>query len=94
MAVEEISLAIIENAFSKQKDGFIEITLIAQEDQEFELHIRDNAVSFNPFLLNSEKVGATDGFNEEAMGMMVIKSKCKHFFYRRYQGFNTLVVRI
>lgn len=94
MAVEEISLAIIENAFSKQKDGFIEITLIAQEDQEFELHIRDNAVSFNPFILNSEKVGATDGFNEEAMGMMVIKSKCKHFFYRRYQGFNTLVVRI
>ena len=29
-----------------------------------------------------------------AMGMMVIKEKAREFFYRQYQGFNTLTVRI
>lgn len=30
----------------------------------------------------------------DAMGMLVIKKQAKDFFYREYQGFNTLVVRI
>ena len=28
------------------------------------------------------------------IGILVIKEKSKDFFYRRYQGFNTMVIRI
>ena len=30
----------------------------------------------------------------DALGIKMIKSKAKEFFYRRYAGFNTLVVRV
>lgn len=93
MAAEEISLAIIREGFAGCDDGAIELTLIALEDGEFELHIRDNATSFNPFSLHSDRVGQ-DQFDADAMGIMVVKQRAKYFFYRRYQGFNSLVVRI
>ncbi|HIU34309.1 MAG TPA: polysaccharide biosynthesis C-terminal domain-containing protein [Candidatus Pullichristensenella excrementigallinarum] len=93
MAAEEISLAIIDGGFVGRKDGVIQLTLIALENGEFELHIRDNATSFDPFSLHTDKVGRDD-FDMDAMGILVIKKRAKNFFYRRYQGFNSLVVRI
>ena len=30
----------------------------------------------------------------DSMGVFVIKRQAKEFFYRRYQGFNTLTVKI
>ncbi len=93
MAAEEISLAIIESGFVGRADGVIQITLIALESGEFELRIRDNATTFNPFSLHTGKVGEGD-FDADAMGMRVIKQRAAFFFYRRYQGFNTLIVRI
>ena len=65
-----------------------------KEDETFELHIRDNAVSFNPFELNTNKADKDMDFDMDAMGMLVIKESAKSFYYRRYQGFNTLVVKI
>lgn len=93
MAVEEISVAIMENAFDRIRDGYIQITLIACLNGEFELHIRDNASVFNPFSLQTEKMGSGD-VDMGAMGMLVIKQRAKSFYYRQYQGFNTLVVKI
>ena len=93
MSAEEISLAIIDGGFVGRDDGVIQLTLIALENGEFELHIRDNATSFDPFSLNTVKVGEGD-FDMDAMGIMVVKQRSKYFFYRRYQGFNSLVVRI
>ena len=94
MAVEEITVAIIQNAFDRMDDGYIQITLIACPDGAFELHLRDNASFFNPFSLETERAREGGSFDMDAMGMLVVKKRAKSFFYRQYQGFNTLVVRI
>ena len=94
MAAEEVCMAIITNALDRIPNGEIQVTLVALEDGEFELHIRDNAVSFDPFSLETEKAGRGGDFDMDAMGMLVIKQQAKDFFYRHYQGFNSLVVRI
>lgn len=91
MTAEEISLAIIEKAFDRMTDGYIQITLIALENGDFELHIRDNATFFNPFSMETAAVTEAD-FDMDAMGMLVVKKRAKSFYYRQYQGFNTLVV--
>lgn len=94
MAVEEVCLAIISQAFGERKDGEIQVILAALENGEFELHIRDNAVSFNPFSLQTDRVGKEKGVDMDAMGMLVIRKQAKEFFYRNYQGFNTMMIRI
>lgn len=94
MAVEEICLAIMQKAFEKEGRGYIQITLIALENLEFELHIRDNATLFDPFSLHTKKVNAQGDYDLDAIGMLIIKKKAKSFFYRQYQGYNSLVVRI
>lgn len=94
MAVEEICLVIMEKAFQQRQRGFIQLTLIALEDSCFELHIRDNAASFNPFSLNTNKWNQRGDYDLDAMGMLVIKQKAREFFYRQYQGFNSLVVKV
>ena len=94
MTVEEICLLIISKAFEDGHQGYIELTLVALEEPEFELHIRDNARIFNPFDLETARVSQEGDYDMDAMGMLVIKQKAKQFFYRQYQGFNSLIVRI
>ncbi|MCR5676280.1 MAG: multidrug transporter [Lachnospiraceae bacterium] len=97
MTVEETCTAIITGGFGGTGErGMIELTLIAEEDGSFTLHVRDSAASFNPFSLRREEVagGDTEDLFFSAVGMDVIRQKAKDFFYRRYQGFNTMVVRI
>lgn len=92
MTVEEICAAIIAHGFEEREGGCIQITLIALENKDFELHIRDSAKSFNPFGMGTE---ASDGEPDlDAMGMQMIREMAKDFFYRKYQGFNSLVVWI
>lgn len=94
MTVEEICSLIISKAFGSGDKGYIEITLIALENSEFELHIRDNASIFNPFSLETERVSREGDYDMDAMGMLVIRQKAKQFYYRQYQGFNSLIVKI
>lgn len=94
LAMEEIGVAIISQAFARQEDGWLQITLIACEDGGFQLHMRDNARGFDPFSLESGKVGEEEDFHMDAIGMMMVKRQARDFFYRQYQGFNTLVVSI
>lgn len=91
MTVEELCVAIMKHGFEKGQ-GYIQVTLLVKEDRLFELHIRDNAVSFNPFAL--EKKETEEEFDFDVLGISVIKKRGKDFYYRRYQGFNTLVVKI
>ncbi|MDD7178490.1 MAG: MATE family efflux transporter [Lachnospiraceae bacterium] len=93
MTVEEICAAIIKNGFGEQSDGYIQVTLIALDSGDFELHIRDSAKAFNPFTLElgSDQI---DEMNMDAMGMELIRGTAKDFFYRKYQGYNTLIVWI
>ena len=95
MTVEEVCSAIVEKGFQGREGarGIIQITLVADRDGMFTLHVRDSASTFNPFALPKADAGAQDvDFN--AMGMQVIKERADSFYYRRYQGFNTMVVKI
>ena len=94
LTIEEIGVVIISKAFAAQPDGYIQLTLIACEDGGFQLHVRDNAAGFDPFSLVTEKVGEDNAFDMDAIGMLMVKKQAKSFFYRQYQGFNTLVVSI
>lgn len=93
MAAEELGLAILQHGFAGRKDGYIQITAIALENGEFELHLRDDAVTFDPFSLETERAG-TEGFDMDGIGILVIRQRARAFYYRRYQGFNTLSVKI
>ncbi len=99
MTVEEMCSAIIQNGFKKDdpsQNWEIDLTLVAMEDHEFSLHIRDNATSFNPFDMSKKSLDDMEDSDSDfnALGMDVIKQKAKDFYYRRYQGFNTMVVMI
>ena len=93
VCVEEVCQAIIENAFKKDGDEYIQLTISVEKDGTTVLHMRDNAVDFNPFEMNTGR----DYENEEnlaSLGIQIVKAKSKLFFYRRYAGFNTLTVEV
>lgn len=88
LVVEELCAAILEDAERNRRgDILIKLTIVADADG-FTLHLRDNSFEFNPFALEA----GTDGEGPNTLGMSIVKKKAKEFFYRRYQGFNTLVV--
>ena len=98
LIVEEICGAIMHNGFKNKKDGYIQLTLVAADNQSFELYIRDNADKFDPFSLNTGKItmDSSQDSNDsmDALGIMLVKKNAKDFFYRNYQGFNTLTVKV
>ena len=93
IAVEEVCGVIMSHAFSNN-DGYIQLTIVPHEDGTVTLHVRDNAREFNPFELNTDAISLEEGTGLDIIGIKMIKSKAKEFFYRRYAGFNTLVVRV
>lgn len=94
MSVEEICVATLNSGFQGKADGFIQIVLIALEEGGFELHIRDNAASFNPLALEMKENPDAEGANLDALGIVAIRRKTKSFSYRHFQGFNTVIIRI
>lgn len=94
IAVEEICSVILRESFTEE-DGYIQFTIVPQDDKTVTLHLRDNARrEFNPFAVDTDAINLDSGEGLDAIGVKLIKSKAKEFFYRRYAGFNTLVVRI
>ncbi len=93
MCVEEVCQAIIENAFNQKGDEYIQLTLCFEKDGTVVIHMRDNAVKFNPFAM---KTGSDYDDDEQlaSLGIQMVKTKSKSFFYRRYSGFNTLTVEV
>jgi putative MATE family efflux protein len=94
MTIEEIGMAILKHGFHGRTDGYIQITAIMEEDGLLELHLRDDATTFNPFDMDTKKASLEGEFDMDSMGVLVIKKRAREFFYRRYQGFNTLIVKI
>ena len=98
LAVEEICGMIMEKAFSADQKSYIAVTMyteMADGEQNFVLTIRDDCSYFNPFEVKSRKMSDMD--DEEAMdniGIHIVRNKTKKFFYRRYQGFNTLRITV
>ena len=93
IAVEEVCGVILARAFSVN-EGYIQFTIVPHEDGTVTIHLRDNAREFNPFELNTDDISLEEGTGLDAIGVKMIKSKAREFFYRRYAGFNTLVVRV
>ena len=95
-AAQKICTVIMKRAFPTDGTGEIKVTLVALENGDLELHIRDNAVQFNPMALDKKKAKKEDDLqnDSDARDIFVIKKQAKDFFYRHYQGFNSLVVRI
>ena len=68
--------------------------MIALEDGSMELHIRDNADSFNPLAMEMNGAATDEDVDFSALGISAIKKKVKEFSYRHYQGFNTVIIRL
>ena len=97
MALEETCQAIFLHEGGDHREGvYIQITLFSTEEGGFELHIRDNAPAFDPFSLRTVKISEAENeeYAMESIGILMVKKKAKEFYYRHYQGFNTLTVRI
>lgn len=96
LMIEELCTAIIQVGFAKAQ-GCIQVTLLRVEDGSFELHIRDNALSFNLFSAKTQRISSVDDVNEDTLNslpLLLIRKNAKSHFYRRYQGFNTLSLTI
>ena len=94
MAVEEICTIIFHNAFTGAENEYIQITVVRGNEQDFVLHIRDSAISYNPF---DVKVSRRDMNQQDYMdnvGILMVRKKAKSFDYRRYQGFNVLMITV
>lgn len=97
MAVEEMCQAIFLHASKRsRRELFIQITLFPIEKGMFELHVRDNGKEFDPFSLYAKRISETESEEQvmDGIGVLMVKAKAKEFYYRYYQGFNTLTVRI
>ena len=94
MTVEELGMAILKHGFQGRTDGYLQLTAIMDEGGVLELHLRDDATTFNPFALDTSRASRDEAFDMDGMGVLVIKKRAKEFFYRRYQGFNTLIIKI
>ena len=91
--LEEVCGLILSRAFSTE-GGYIQFTIVPHSDGTVAIHLRDNARAFNPFEVNTDAISLEDGTGLDAIGIKMVKRKAKEFFYRRYAGFNTMVVRI
>ena len=97
LAMEELGMAILTQGISTQKKGYLQITLVASPEGNFQLHLRDNAKQFNPFAMVAEPVNIADNHGKaklDGLGILILQQKAKSFFYQRYQGFNNLVITI
>ena len=93
IAVEEVC-AVILSRTPLGENGYIQFTIVPHEDGTLTLHLRDNGKAFNPFDLDTDSIDLEGGEGLDTLGIKIIKEKAKEFFYRRYAGFNTLVVRV
>ena len=91
LAVEELCAVTMEKAFSGQKGELIQVTLAAEPDGRYVLHIRNTAPYFNPLDLRMGRAQADMG-NEilDSIGVMMVRKQAKALLYRNYQGYNVL----
>lgn len=94
MTVEELGMAILKHGFQGRAGGCITITAIMNNDNVLELYMRDDATTFNPFDANTKRASLNNDFDVDSLGILVVKERSKEFFYRRYQGFNSLAIKL
>ena len=95
LAVEELCMVTIEQAFTGKADEYIQLTLAREVDGGYILHIRNSAPFFNPLDLKMARM-SRDAEEElmDSIGVMMVKEKVKSLRFRHYQGFNLMTVAI
>lgn len=93
LSVEEICCAIIERFRNKMGEIYSQVTVVV-EDDDVTLYLRDNAHEFNVLAEDTEGISLAEGKQLELVGLRIVQKKAKEFYYRRYTGFNTLVIRM
>ncbi len=93
LTVEEIGCAITERFRDQMGEIYIQVTVVV-EDGETTLYLRDNALEFNPLEENTQDYDFGKGERLELVGIRIVQKKAKEFYYRRFSGFNTLVIRL
>ena len=93
LAVEELCVVIMKQAFTGKANEYIQITLAPETNGDYTLCIRNSAPRFNPFLM---KMGRIQQNEEESimdsMGVLLVKKQSKSLHYRNYEGFNVLMI--
>ena len=100
LAMEEICGVMNERAGSLKGDEPVlaQLTVIAQEDGTFKLHLRDNAKELNPFRLSAEQANLEskpiEDIDVRALGLHAVKTHVRQYLYRNYHGFNTITLTV
>lgn len=93
LAVEELCLVIMQQAFTGAKHEYIQITLTQERNGDYILYLRNSAARFNPFDMQTARV--RENARKEildSVGVLMVKKQSKGLFYRNYQGFNMMMV--
>lgn len=93
LAIEEVCCAIVEHCKEHMGDIYVQVTAVAEEG-ETTLFLRDNAFEYNPLGVNTDGTDFSAEEQAELMGVRIVQKTAKEFYYRRYSGFNTLVIRL
>lgn len=96
---EEIVAQIMQYAFSEKAQNYIYVRLIYSKEEQngaFIFSVRDNCKAYNPFSANARRLLSEQEDDEvvDQLGIYLVQKKAKKFFYRRYQGFNTLRITV
>ena len=95
LVIEEVCCLIIDRFRDKMGEIYIQVTAVTNEDEEgCTLYLRDNALEFNPMGTDTDTIDLKAGEQLDLMGMRIVQKRAKEFYYRRYSGFNTLVIRL
>lgn len=93
LAVEELCLVTMEQAFTGKADEYIQITLAQETNGDYTLCIRNSAPRFNPFTMETGRLQREDEEKlMDSMGVLLVKKQSKSLHYRNYEGFNVLMV--
>ncbi len=93
LTIEEICCAIIERFREQMGKIYVQATVVMEEDG-VTLYLRDNAYEFNPMAEDIEGIQLDKGERVELVGLRIVQKKAREFYYRRYSGFNTMVIRL
>ncbi len=93
LAVEELCLVIMKQAFTGRADEYIQITLAPESGGDYTLCIRNSAPRFNPFLMEMRRLQRIEEESiMDSMGVLLVKKQSKSLHYRNYEGFNVLMI--
>ena len=99
LALEEICGLMNERAARQENTPVLtQLTVIAQEDGTFKIHLRDDGEELDPFRLSGEQITSVPDqgadIDVRALGLRAVKTHARQYLYRNYHGFNTITLTV